>query len=80
MHFSDVEVGKQLIVGNGAYYNALSKGKSFFGLGRNVIRGSGYIEGPFLVGNADQYDVVVATTMIGRDVNEESNNPSRSYM
>ena len=78
MHFSDVEVGKQLIVGNGAYYNALSKGKSFFGLGRNVIRGSGYIEGPFLVGNADQYDVVVATTMIGRDVNEESNNPSRS--
>ena len=78
MHFSDVEVGKQLIVGNGAYYNALSKGKSFFGLGRNVIRGSGYIEGPFLVGNADQYDVVVATTMIGRDVNEESNNPPRS--
>ena len=78
MHFSDVEVGKQLIVGNGAYYNALSKGKSFFGLGRNVIRGSGYIEGPFLVGNADQYDVVVATTMIARDVNEESNNPSRS--
>ena len=78
MHFSDVEVGKQLIVGNGTYYNALSTGKSFFGLGRNVIRGSGYIEGPFLVGNADQYDVVVATTMIGRDVNEESNNPSRS--
>ena len=78
MHVSDVEVGKQLIVGNGAYYNALSKGKSFFGLGRNVIRGSGYIEGPFLVGNADQYDVVVATTMIARDVNEESNNPPRS--
>ena len=78
MHFSDVEVGKQLIVGNGTYYNALSTGKSFFGLGKNVIRGSGYIEGPFLVGNADQYDVVVATTMIGRDVNEESNNPSRS--
>ena len=78
MHFSDVEVGKQLIVGNGTYYNALSTGKSFFGLGRNVIRGSGYIEGPFLVGNADQYDVVVATTMIGRDVNEESNNPPRS--
>jgi len=78
MHFSDVEVGKQLIVGNGTYYNALSTEKSFFGLGRNVIRGSGYIEGPFLVGNADQYDVVVATTMIGRDVNEESNNPSRS--
>ena len=71
MHFSDVEVGKQLIVGNGTYYDAL-------GLGENVIRGSGYIEGPFLIGNADQYDVVVATTMIGRDVNEESNNPSRS--
>ena len=78
MHFSDVEVGKQLIVGNGTYYDALSRSKSFFGLGRNVIRGSAFIEGPFLVGNADQYDVVVATTMIGRDVNEESNNPSRS--
>ena len=42
MHFSDVEVGKQLVVGNGTYYDAL-------GLGENVIRGSAYIEGPFLV-------------------------------
>ena len=31
MHFSDVEVGKQLIVGNGTYYDTL-------GLGENVIR------------------------------------------
>ena len=41
MHFSDVEVGKQLIVGNGTYYDTL-------GLGRKAIRGSAYIEGPFL--------------------------------
>ena len=71
MHFSDVEVGKQLIVGNGTYYDAL-------GLGENVIRGSAYIEGPFLVGDAKSFDEVVATTMIARDVNEESNNPPRS--
>ena len=71
MHFSDVEVGKQLIVGNGTYYDTL-------GLGENVIRGSAYIEGPFLVGDAKSFDEVVATTMIARDVNEESNNPPRS--
>ena len=46
MHFSDVEVGKQLIVGNGTYYDTL-------GLGRKAIRGSAYIEGPFLVGDAN---------------------------
>ena len=71
MHFSDVEVGKQLVVGNGTYYDAL-------GLGMDAIRGSAYIEGPFLVGDAKSFGEVVATTMIARDVNEESNNPSRS--
>ena len=71
MHFSDVEVGKQLIVGNGTYYDTL-------GLGRKAIRGSAYIEGPFLVGDAKSFGGVSATTMIARDVNEESNNPSRS--
>ena len=71
MHFSDVEVGKQLIVGNGTYYDAL-------GLGGKAIRGSAYIEGPLLVGDAKSFGEVVATTMIARDVNEESNNPSRS--
>ena len=71
MHFSDVEVGKQLVVGNGTYYDAL-------GLGRKAIRGSAYIEGPFLVGDAKSFGEVVATTMIARDVNEESNNPPRS--
>ena len=71
MHFSDVEVGKQLVVGNGTYYDAL-------GLGMDAIRGSAYIEGPFLVGDAKSFDKVVATTMIARDVNEESNDPPRS--
>ena len=70
MHFSDVEVGKQLIVGNGTYYDVLDWG--------NAIRGSAYIEGPFLVGDAKSFGKVVATTMIARDVNEESNNPPRS--
>ena len=71
MHFSDVEVGKQLIVGNGTYYDAL-------GLGAKAIRGSAYVEGPFLVGDAKSFGGVSATTMIARDVNEESNNPPRS--
>ena len=71
MHFSDVEVGKQLIVGNGTYYDTL-------GLGENVIRGSAYIEGPFLTGDAKSFGGVSATTMIARDVNEESNNPPLS--
>ena len=71
MHFSDVEVGKQLIVGNGTYYDTL-------GLGGKAIRGSAYIEGPFLVGDAKSFGGVVATTMIARDVNEESNDPRRS--
>ena len=71
MHFSDVEVGKQLIVGNGTYYDAL-------GLGGKAIRGSAYVEGPLLVGNAKSFGKVVATTMIARDKNEESNNPKRS--
>ena len=71
MHFSDVEVGKQLIVGNGTYYDTL-------GLGGKAIRGSAYIEGPFLVGDAKSFGGVSATTMIARDVNEESNNPPRS--
>ena len=71
MHFSDVEVGKQLIVGNGTYYDTL-------GLGGKAIRGSAYIEGPFLVGDAKSFGGVLATTMIARDVNEESNNPGKS--
>ncbi len=71
MHFSDVEVGKQLIVGEGTYYDCL-------GLGRKAIRGSAYIEGPFLVGDAKSFTEVVATTMIARDVNVESKNPPRS--
>ena len=71
MHFSDVEVGKQLIVGNGTYYDTL-------GLGGKAIRGSAYIEGPLLAGDAKSFGGVVATTMIARDVNEESNDPRRS--
>ena len=71
MHFSDVECGKQLIIGTGTYYDCL-------GLGRNAIRGSAYIEGPFLVGDAKSFTEVVATTMIARDVNVESKNPPRS--
>ena len=71
MHFSDVECGKQLIIGTGTYYDCL-------GLGMNAIRGSAYIEGPFLLGDAKSFGEVVATAMIARDVNVESKNPPRS--
>ena len=71
MHFSDVECGKQLIIGTGTYYDCL-------GLGMNAIRGSAYIEGPFLLGDAKSFTEVVATAMIARDVNVESKNPPRS--
>lgn len=71
MHFSDVECGKQLIIGTGTYYDCL-------GLGMDAIRGSAYIEGPFLLGDAKSFGEVVATAMIARDVNVESKNPPRS--
>ena len=72
MHFSDVELGKQLIVGEGTYYDCL-------GLGDKAIRGAAYIEGPFLLGDARSFsEKVLATAMIARDVNSESNNPPRS--
>ena len=71
MHFSDVECGKQLIIGTGTYYDCL-------GLGMNAIRGSAYVEGPFLLGDAKSFTEVVATAMIARDVNVESKNPPRS--
>ena len=66
MHFSDVEVGKQLIVGEGTYYDCL-------GLGRKAIRGSAYIEGPFLLGDARSFsEKVLATAMIARDKNTDA--------
>ena len=73
MHFSDVEVGKQLIVGNGTYYDTL-------GLGGEAIRGSAYIEGPFLVGDAKSFGGVSATTMIARDVMKNPIIPLDLYM
>ena len=69
-HISDVEVGKQLFVGNG---NAKA-----LKTGRNAVRGSAYIEGPLQTGDASAFGSIVATQMIARDTNEESDNPPRS--
>jgi len=69
-HISDVEVGKQLFVGNG---NAKA-----LKTGRNAVRGSAYIEGPLQTGDASDFSSIVATQMIARDRNDESDNPSRS--
>ena len=66
MHFSDVELGKQLVVGEGTYYDCL-------GLGDKAIRGSAYIEGPFLLGDARSFsEKVLATAMIARDKNTDA--------
>ena len=70
MHFSDVEVGKRLFVGNGRP-KALKTGQ-------DEVRGSAYIEGPLQTGTADAFGSIVATQMIARDKNEESDDPSRS--
>ena len=70
MHFSDVEVGKRLFVGNGQP-KALKTGQ-------DEVRGSAYIEGPLQTGTADAFGSIVATQMIGRDKNEESDDPPRS--
>ena len=69
-HISDVEVGKQLFVGTG---NAKA-----LKTGRNAVRGSAYIEGPLQTGDASAFGNIVATQMIARDTNDESDNPSRS--
>ena len=70
MHISDVEVGKRLFVGNGQ-----PKGLK---TGQDEVRGSAYIEGPLQTGTADAFGNIVATQMIARDKNEESDDPSRS--
>ena len=70
MHFSDVEVGKRLFVGNGQP-KALKTGQ-------DEVRGSAYIEGPLQTGTADAFGSIIATQMIARDKNEESDDPPRS--
>ena len=70
MHFSDVEVGKRLFVGNGQ-----PKGLK---TGQDEVRGSAYIEGPLQTGDATAFGSIIATQMIARDTNEESDNPPRS--
>ena len=70
MHFSDVEVGKRLFVGNGQ-----PKGLK---TGQDEVRGSAYIEGPLQTGVASAFDKILATQMIARDKNEESDDPPRS--
>ena len=70
MHFSDVEVGKRLFVGNGQPI-ALKTGE-------DEVRGSAFIEGPLQTGDAAAFGSIVATQMIARDTNEESDDPPRS--
>ena len=70
MHFSDVEVGKRLFVGVGQP-KALKTGEE-------EVRGSAFIEGPLQTGDAAAFGSIVATQMIARDKNTESDDPPRS--
>ena len=72
MKVPDLYVGKRLFCGEG-------KPESL-GRGEAEIRGSGYVEGPFQVGDAGAYSSVEATVMIGPDTNSESPGSDTSLM
>ena len=63
----DLTVSHQLVVGDGF--------PSFLGLGPSKIRGSSYIEGPAVIGNARAFPNITATLMVGPNVNVDSTSP-----
>ena len=67
MKVPDLYVGKRLFVGEG---NPVA-----LGLGPTEARGSGYIEGPTITGDPNQFPIVSATSMIGPSKNEEATTP-----
>ena len=62
-NFPDVVVGKQLIVGEGSPIS--------LGLGPLAIRGSSYVEGPSIFGDAGAFPFIQATVMIGPAKNSD---------
>ena len=66
MKVPSIEVGKQFQVGAGE--------AKCLGKGTDVIRGSGYVEGPVEIGDDEAFDdeTPVATVMIGPDANTDT--------
>lgn len=63
----DLSVSHQLIVGEGF--------PTFLGVGPGKIRGSTYIEGPAVMGEANAFPNINATLMIGPNKNVDSSEP-----
>jgi len=67
MKVPDLYCGKRLFCGIGE--------PIALGVGELEARGSAFIEGPIIIGDAQQFPIVSATTMIGPSKNEEATVP-----
>ena len=68
MKVPDFYVGKRLFVGDGE--------PIALGLGPTEVRGSGYIEGPLLIGDATKFPVIAAALMVSPQVNTDVKTPA----
>lgn len=67
MEFDDLAVGKRLFVGEGS--------PIALGLGPTEIRGSGYVEGPVIIGDPSKFPIVAANLMVAQCENDDSPTP-----
>ncbi len=65
---SDLFIGKRLQVGDAVNPN----GPLFMGVGPTEIRGTGYVEGPFLAGDDTKFPGPEASLMVGRCTNTDA--------
>lgn len=68
MKVPDLFVGKRLFIGEGSPF-ALGRGPT-------EIRGSSYIEGPLIIGNANSFPVVSAALMVSPQTNTDVKTPA----
>ena len=67
MEFDDLAVGKRFFVGEGS--------PIALGLGPAEIRGSGYVEGPLIVGDPSSFPIPAANLMVSQCENDDSPTP-----
>jgi hypothetical protein len=68
MKVPDFYVGKRLFVGDGEPFA--------LGLGPTEVRGSAYIEGPLLVGDATKFPTITAALMVAPQINSDVKTPA----
>ena len=68
MKVPDFYVGKRLFVGDGE--------PIALGLGPTEVRGSAYIEGPLLVGDATKFPTITAALMVAPQINSDVKTPA----